>query len=195
MPIRNDRDHWGGVSIALHWLTFALILGLAPVGYLMQELPNGPFKVQVFMLHKSFGLTVLGISLLRLLWRLFAGAPEPVPGMPRWQELVAKATHGLLYALVLAIPMSGWLFNSAAGFPLRWFGLFGLPKLSGYDPALKEFAAETHETLFLILAGVVLLHAAAAIKHHYQDRDRTLMRMWPWIGEPGAAKSGDLAKP
>src|SRR5690242_3643034 len=79
MPIRNLTDRWGSVSIGLHWLTLILIVGLAPVGYLMQDLPNGPFKIQVFALHKSFGLTVLALTGLRLLWRLFAGAPVPVP--------------------------------------------------------------------------------------------------------------------
>jgi len=184
MPIRNRADRWGAVSIGLHWLTFVLILGLAPVGYLMQELPNSPFKVKVFMLHKSFGLTVLALTGLRLLWRLFAGAPTPVPNTPRWQDAIAKLTHGLMYALLLLIPLSGWWFNSAAGFPLKWFGLFSLPKLGAYDPNVKELAAQRHGDLFLILAVVVVLHAAAALWHHYRQRDRTLQRMLPSMPDP-----------
>ena len=85
MRIRNDTDHWGAVSIGLHWLTVVLVLGLAVVGLIMTELPTGTFKVQVYALHKSFGLTVLGLAILRLLWRLVAGAPKPVPDTPRWQ--------------------------------------------------------------------------------------------------------------
>jgi cytochrome b561 len=184
MPIRNLTDRWGAVSIGLHWLTVVLILGLAPVGYLMQELPNSPFKIKVFMLHKSFGLTVLALTGLRLVWRLYAGAPVPVPNTPKWQDLIAKITHGLMYVLLVLIPLSGWWFNSAAGFPLKWFGLFSLPKLGPYDPGTKELAVEWHESLFLTLAAVVLLHAGAALWHHYRQHDVTLKRMLPSMPDP-----------
>jgi cytochrome b561 len=179
MPIRNEAQRWGWVSLGIHWLTVVVVLCLCVVGLLMDELSNSPFKVQVYALHKSFGLTVLGLTALRLLWRLAAGAPQPVPGTPRWQVLVAGVTHGALYVLLLAMPLSGWLFNSASGFPLKWFGQFALPKLSGYDPAVKAFAHDLHETLFLVLAAIVTAHALAALKHHYLDRDRTLVRMLP----------------
>ena len=105
--------------------------------------------------------------------------------MPRWQTWAANGTHGFLYALLLAMPLSGWLYNSAAGFPLKWFGLFSLPRLSNFNPATKHFALETHQTLFYVLAGLLVVHAAAALKHHYLDRDATLKRMLPWMGEPG----------
>ena len=184
MPILNTTERWGFVSIGLHWLTLLLILGLATVGLLMDELPTSPLKIQVYALHKSFGLTVLALTLLRLLWRLVAGAPQPVPGMPRWQQWAASGTHGLLYALLLAMPLSGWLYNSAAGFPLKWFGLVSLPKLTGFNTEVKHYAGETHETLFYVLAGLLLLHAAAALKHHYIDRDSTLKRMLPLVSDP-----------
>ena len=179
MAMRNSGERWGWISLGLHWLTFLLVLGLAAVGLLMTELPTGPFKVQVYALHKSTGLTVLGLTALRLLWRLYAGAPAPVVGTPRWQDAIAKAAHGALYALLVAIPLSGWWFNSAAGFPLRWFGLFSLPRLSGYDPAAKHLAHELHESLFYVLAAIVFVHAAAALYHHYLRRDATLTRMLP----------------
>lgn len=183
MRIRDDVAQWGAISIGLHWLTVVLIVGLGAVGLVMTELPNSPLKISVYAWHKSFGLTVLGLTLLRLAWRFASGAPAPVP-MPAWQRWAAAGTHGLLYVLLLAIPLSGWLYNSAAGFPLKWFGLFSLPKLSGYDADLKHLAGEVHETLFYLLAAVVLVHAAAALKHHYLDRDETLRRMWPWLGKP-----------
>lgn len=187
MRMRNDAEYWGSISLLLHWLTFLFVLGLAVVGLVMTELPTSPFKVQVYALHKSFGLTVLGLTALRLLWRLYAGAPAPVAGTPRWQDAVAKLTHGAMYALLVAIPLSGWMFNSAAGFPLRWFGLFSLPRLSGYDPALKSLARETHETLFWVLATLVFVHAAAALYHHYRRHDRTLVRMLPTLRPPNDA--------
>jgi cytochrome b561 len=151
---------------------------------LMDELPNSPLKVQVYALHKSFGLTVLALTLLRLAWRLLAGAPAALPGIPAWQRWAAGGVHGLLYALLLAMPLSGWLYNSASGFPLKWFGLFSLPKLSGYSPEVKDFAHDAHETIFYVLAAVLALHAAAALKHHYLDRDATLSRMLPWLRAP-----------
>jgi cytochrome b561 len=187
MPIKNLADRWGGVSITLHWLTALMILGLVVVGFLMQELANSPSKIQVYSLHKSIGLTVLALTVARLLWRLFAGVPQPVPGTPRWQAWASAGTHGALYLVLLAMPVSGWLYNSASGFPLKWFGLFALPKLSGYDADVKAFALAAHETLFLVLAAIVTLHALAAFKHHYFDRDRTLVRMLPLIKPPAPA--------
>ena len=187
MPIKNLADRWGGVSITLHWLTALMILGLVVVGFAMQELANSPTKIQVYGLHKSIGLTVLALTVLRLLWRLFAGVPQPAPGTPRWQLWASNATHGALYVILLAMPLSGWLYNSASGFPLKWFGLFALPRLSGYDADVKAFALGAHSTLFLALAAIVALHAAAALKHHYFDRDRTLVRMLPLIKPPAPA--------
>ena len=179
MRLRNSPDAWGTVSIALHWLTLLLVLGMAVVGLVMTELPTSPPKIQVYALHKSFGLTVLGLTALRLVWRLFSGRPEPEPGSPRWQDRIAALTHGSLYGLLIAIPLSGWWFNSASGFGLRWFGLVALPKLGGYDPQLKLVAKQTHELLFYTLAALVLVHAGAALYHHYHRRDRTLSRMLP----------------
>ena len=187
MPIKNHADRWGVVSLSIHWLTVIMVLSLVVVGFLMQELPNSPAKIQVYALHKSFGLTVLALTVLRLLWRLFAGVPQPAPGTPRWQQWASSATHGALYVILLAMPLSGWLYNSASGFPLKWFGLFALPRLSGYDADVKAFALGAHSTLFLALAAIVALHAAAALKHHYFDRDRTLVRMLPLIKPPAPA--------
>lgn len=185
LPIRNTADRWGMVTITLHWLTVIAVVGLCVVGLLMQELPSGRFKLDVFALHKSFGLTVLALTVLRLLWRLVAGTPTPEP-MPRLQVFAANASHALLYGLLLAMPLSGWLYNSASGFPLRWFGQFALPKLAGRDRDVAEFAVETHETLFLVLIALVTVHAGAALLHHYFFRDRTLQRMLPMVGPPPA---------
>lgn len=193
MPIRNDADRWGWASIGIHWLTVAMVLGLVVVGFLMQELPNSATKSELYSLHKTFGLTVLGLTVLRLLWRLFAGAPAPVPGTPRWQSAIASAAHGALYLILLAMPLSGWLFHSASGFPprnLSWFGLFKLPSLSDRDPALRDFALAAHEWLFIALAVIVTAHALAALKHHYLDRDRTLARMLP-LAKPAPKPQDD----
>ncbi|GAA4860644.1 cytochrome b [Luteimonas vadosa] len=179
MQLKNTRERWGIVSQALHWLIVLLILGQGTVGLWMEDLRNGPDKLQVYALHKSFGLTILALAVLRLLWRWYAGRPEPVPGIPRWQVSIARLSHWLLYALLLAIPLSGWLLNSAAGFPLQWFGLFDLPAIAAQDNALHELAEEIHEFLFWTLVSVAALHAAAAFHHHLFRRDATLVRMLP----------------
>ena len=174
--IGNSPEAWGRISIGLHWLTAVLVIGLSLVGLLMTELPNSPFKLQVYALHKSFGLTVLALTLLRLVWHWLSKRPKPLPA-PAWQQRSARGVHWALYALLLAMPLSGWLYNSASGFPLRWFGL-PLPRLfTGFNPTLKELAHTLHETGFYLLALLLLAHAGAALFHHYVKKDQTLKRM------------------
>jgi cytochrome b561 len=177
--LRNTDTRWGGVAQAFHWLVAALIVAQGAIGLTMVELGMTPTKVRVFALHKSIGLTVLALVLLRLAWRLAQRAPREVP-MPRWQLAAARMSHFLLYVLILALPFSGWLFNSAANFPLEWFGLVHVPSLTrGLDPVLKAFALRTHVVLFWVLVAVVAIHAAAALWHHFRQRDDVLLRMLP----------------
>ena len=186
MPTSAPRTDWSATSKLLHWLVAALILVMAWLGLTMGDLPNGPDKIATYALHKSIGLTVLGLALLRLLARWIAGAPAPVPGTPRWQARIADVTHVALYALLLALPLTGWLLNSAAGFPLQWFGLFNLPPLAARDEALHALSVEAHEVLFWALAVLVVMHAAAALYHHLFLGDATLARMLPrgWLRTP-----------
>lgn len=177
MPLRDEPQRWGSVSIALHWLSFVLVLGMALLGLLMVDLPNSPAKLQWYALHKSIGLTVLTLTALRMAWRALGTLPQPVPFTPDWQHRIARATHVALYALLVAVPLSGWWFNSAAGFPLRWFGMFSLPRLTGFDKDIKALARDSHEFLFYALAALVLVHAVAALWHHYRLKDQTLIRM------------------
>ena len=186
MPLKNTANEWGSISKALHWLVVALILAMAWIGLTMGDLPNGPDKIATYALHKSIGITILVLVLLRLGWRLYAGAPAPVPGTPSWQDKIASLTHWALYALLLAMPISGWVVNSSSGFPLQWFGLVNLPAIVGRDQELHELAENMHETLFWILITLVVLHAAAAFYHHLFQRDATLARMLPrgWLRTP-----------
>ncbi len=187
MSLKNSAERWGPVSQAFHWLIVLLILCLAIVGLTMDELPKTPKYFWVYTLHKSTGITVLVLVLLRLGWRLYAGTPAPVPGTPRWQERIASLTHWLLYALILAMPLSGWLYDSASGLrPFNYFGLFPMPKLVAPDEALSELAHDAHETLFWVLVLLVAVHAAAAFYHHLFQRDATLARMLPrgWLSTP-----------
>ncbi len=183
MTLKNTPDRWGSVSQLLHWVMLALILTMAYLGLTMGDLPNGPDKIQTYALHKSIGLTILALVVLRLLWRLYAGTPHAVPGTPEWQERIASLTHWAIYGLLFAIPISGWVVNSSAGFPLQWFHLFNLPAIVGKDPDLRELAGEAHEIMFWALVLLVAAHAGAAFFHHIFRRDATLARMLPrgWL--------------
>ena len=179
MPLRNTDTRWGAVAKTFHWLIAILILVQGAIGLTMVDLGMTPAKVKVFALHKSIGLTILALALLRLAWRLGQRVPRDPP-MPRWQRLAARASHFLLYVLILALPLSGWLFNSAANFPLEWFGVVHVPSLTrGLDPALKAWALRAHVVLFWTLIGVVVVHVAAALWHHFVQRDEVLTRMLP----------------
>lgn len=183
MNWKNTADRWGAVSQLLHWLIVLLILGIGTVGLLMTDMPRGPDKIQVYMLHKSFGLTLLALAVLRVVWRLYAGAPQPVPGTPPRQARMAALIHLALYLLLFLVPLSGWLMNSAAGAPLQWFGLFNVPALVGENHDLHERAEEMHELLFWVLIAIAVVHAAAAVYHHVFRHDATLARMLPrgWV--------------
>ena len=179
MRLKNPPDRWGGISQLLHWVTVVLIVVMAWIGLRMGDMPNGPDKIATYALHKSIGITILALVAIRIAWRLHAGAPDPIPGSPRWQERIASLTHLALYGLLLAMPLSGWVLNSASGFPLQWFGLFNLPAITGKDHELHELAEDIHEWLFWAMATLVVVHAAAAFYHHLFQRDATLLRMLP----------------
>ena len=123
MTLKSTPTQWSSALKALHWLIALLIVVLATVGWTMKGLPASPSKVQVYALHKSTGITVLALVMVRIAVRLWAGRPDDLP-MPRWQRVAADLVHAMLYVVIVAMPLSGWLFNSAANFPLRWYGLF-----------------------------------------------------------------------
>ena len=179
MTLENTADRWGAVSQSLHWIVVLLIAVIAGLGLYMVDLPNNPQKIRLYALHKSLGLTLLALVVLRLAWRTYAGAPSPVAGTPRWQERIATLTHVALYVLLLAQPLTGWLFNYASGFPLQWFGLFNLPRNPVADSDLRDLAKSLHEAGFWLLLVLVVAHVGAAFYHHLFLRDATLMRMLP----------------
>lgn len=179
MTLRNDDRQWGAVAKFFHWTIALGILGNGVWGLVMTGMSPSMAKINVFALHKSIGLTVLALVLLRLAWRLGNRAPRDEP-MPRWQRWAAHATHGLLYVLIVAIPLSGWWFNSLRGFPLQWFKLFNLPALAAQNADMAHVARTVHLSLFWLLVVVLVGHAGAAIKHHVFDRDNVLRRMLPF---------------
>ena len=178
MPLRSTEAGWGALLRAFHWTIALLIVAQAVIGLTMVQLGLTPTKVKVFALHKSIGLTILALVLLRIAWRLSERRPLDPVGTPRWQHLAARATHLGLYLLILAIPLSGWWFNSASNAPLVWFGLFDVPSLTGgYDPVWKPRALLLHQALFWLLVVLLALHVGAALWHHFRQRDDVLKRM------------------
>lgn len=164
-------------AIVLHWTIAVLIVGMLGVGTWMTDLKVSPTKISLYTWHKWMGLTVLLLVLIRLGWRLRHSAPALPAGLPNWQLLAAKMSHIALYVLMLAMPITGWLQNSAAGFPLTWFGLFKVPALIARDKASFAFWQQTHEVLAMVLMVLIAVHLLAAIKHALA-RDGVFSRIW-----------------
>ena len=174
---------YSGPAMLLHWMIVVLIFGLFPLGLYMSGLALSPRKIELYAWHKWFGLTVLLLVVLRVLWRI-GHRPPPLPAsVPRWQALVADALHKLLYLLILAIPLSGWALSSAAGVQVVWWGVLPLPNLLAPDHALARQLAEVHEWLNFTMAALVLAHVGAALKHQFVDRDGVLLRMLPRLSK------------
>jgi len=176
------RARYSGVAIALHWAIAVLIFAGFPLGLYMHDLPLSPAKLRLFSYHKWIGITVLGLGLARLLWRLGHRPPPEVP-MPAWQARAASCAHVLLYVLMFAVPLSGWLMSSALGFKVVWLGVLPLPDLVGKEKALGDTLKIVHEILSKALMAVVLLHFLAALEHQFKRRDGLIDRMLPSFGK------------
>lgn len=178
----HNQARYTRTAIALHWVMALLLLGMLGVGTWMTELRPSPIKIQVYNWHKWIGLSLLGLLALRLAWRATHRAPALPAGLPGWQRVAAGLSHAVMYLLMLAMPVTGWLQNSAAGFPLSWFGLFRVPALIPRDREAFAFWQAVHAWLAWALLLLILLHVIAALKHHFLDRDEVLRRMLPWGG-------------
>lgn len=188
MQLRNSLTRYGAVARTLHWIVAALIVTLLIVGWTMGDIEDSDTKFQVYVLHKSTGLLVLALVICRLAWRLFDGPPPPPPGVPKLLHLAAQFGHWSLYAAMLAMPLSGWVLNSAANRPLLWYNIpgFAVPNIVGPDKALREQAGEVHEIIAYIIVALVAGHILAALYHHFIRKDATLARMVPFVKEPKA---------
>lgn len=175
----RSTARYGATAIALHWLLALAIMGALGLGWYMSGLPFSPGRLKLYNWHKWAGVSILLLSALRLLWRLSHRPPADL-AMPQWQLRAAHMTHGLLYLLFFAVPLAGWAYSSAAGFPIVWFGLLPLPDFVPVDKALADALKLSHKLLAYGLAALVLAHLAAALKHHFIDRDGLLQRMSPF---------------
>lgn len=169
------------VSVLLHWVLGLALIGLFAVGLYMTDLPFSPQRLKLYNWHKWAGVTLLALSVFRLVWRL-THRPPPLPraietAMPRWQRLAHHATHHGLYLLFFAVPLLGWAYSSAAGFPVVLFGVLPLPDFVPVSEELAGLIKPLHKLSAFTMMALVLLHVAGALKHQFVDRDGLLSRM------------------
>lgn len=174
----QSPDRYSLTAIALHWLLALAIVATFAAGLYMTSLAFSPARLKLFNWHKWAGVSILALSAVRLLWRLWHRPPADLP-MPAWQARAAHLAHGLLYGLFFAVPLAGWAYSSAAGFPVVVFGVLPLPDWVPVNRELAGALKPLHHGLAYALAAVVTLHVAAALKHHFIDRNGLLARMRP----------------
>ena len=179
MAIRNSLRRWGSIAQLLHWVIVALIIVQVTLALIADNV-TGYKKIAPLAYHKSVGITILGLATLRLIWRWTNPTPALPDGLKPYERALAHFTHAALYLLLFAQPLSGWMMSSARGFPVSWFKLIQLPDLVPRSKPLYEALLQTHDLLALALGAVVLLHVAAALKHHYVLKDDVLRRMLPF---------------
>jgi cytochrome b561 len=181
MAIRNSITRWGSVAQLLHWLIVVLIAVQVTLALIADDLPLGMKKLAMLARHKSVGITILALAVIRLIWRWANPTTPPLPGtLKPYERVLANFTHAALYFLLFAMPLSGWAMSSARGFPVSWFGWVQLPDFVPKNKALYDAMLETHEVLAIALGAVVFLHIAAAVKHHFVLKDNVLRRMLPF---------------
>jgi cytochrome b561 len=175
-------DQYTRTAITLHWAVALLIFTAFPLGLYMHDLPLSPVKLRLYSWHKWIGVTIFLLAVLRVMWRTTHHPPALIEAMPRWEKLAAQTVHYLLYALIFAIPLSGWLMSSAKGVQTVWFGVLPLPNLVAKNKELGDLLMEVHESLNFTMLFLLLAHVGGALKHYFIERDNTLARMIPFLG-------------
>lgn len=180
MRWRNTVETYGAIAKTVHWLIALAIITMLIMGFVMDAMPLSPQKLQVYGLHKATGIVILGLVVLRLLWRFTNPTPKLPADMPWIERMAAHAGHAGLYLLMIGMPLSGWLMSSAAGFPVSVYGLFQMPDLVVTNQELRKQMGDVHGTLAWVIIGLVSVHVLAALFHHFYHKDTVLRRMLPW---------------
>jgi cytochrome b561 len=179
----KSKRRYTTVAIALHWVLGAAIVLMFAVGVYMSDLPFSPLRLKLYNWHKWAGVTFLALTVVRLMWRLSHRPPALpqaiVAAMPSWQTRAYHATHHVFYGLFFIVPLLGWAYSSAAGFPIVWFGQISLPDFLPVNKEWAELIKPLHKLSALTLVGLAALHIGAALKHQWIDRDGLLLRMLP----------------
>jgi cytochrome b561 len=191
MQLTNTDSRYGGVTQTLHWVIVLLIIAQYFLAHLAHEAEHARAahpaaaleQLALLARHKSVGLTIFALAVVRLIWR-FVSPPPPLPAtMPRWQVVGARLTHYGFYVVLFAMPISGLVMSAAANYPVSYFGLFTLPNLVAPDDGLKDLMNDVHHTLFDVLLVLAAVHVAAALKHEFFDHDGVLRRMLPGVSK------------
>jgi cytochrome b561 len=194
MPSSERSVRYTTTAIVLHWLIAVAVVGLIGWGWWMQTIPKNPVgpRVDAYNLHKSVGMTVLLLMLVRIAWRI-RHRPPPFAPMPRWQARLARTVHFLFYACLIIQPLSGYLGSAFSGYPIRFFGV-ALPAWAPRSDALKEALSVVHLVNSWVLVTALALHVAGSVKHALVERDGSFRRMWPGTPRAAAATSPGAAR-
>lgn len=179
MKISNTDERYGVIAQILHWFVVLLVFIQYIIGSIAADLPLGMQRLVLLARHKSVGITIFIIIILRIIWRLINKIPSLPANMPSYQRRLSCITHWSLYLILLCMPIAGWINSSASNITVSWFGIFTLPDLVGPDKHIATIAKETHHILGWILFAVIGLHIFAALYHHFILKDNVLMRMLP----------------
>lgn len=183
--LRNTERGWGSVAKSFHWLLAVLIVGQLVLGWIAEDMRFSPGKLELFVWHKSIGLTILLLVFLRIAWRLRNPPPDPLTDPGLWETRLATLGHRLLYLLIVAVPLTGWWISETSRIPFRLYWQVPVPDLLPADKAWSELAANIHGALTTLLVVVLVIHVLAALRHHFLLRDATLSRMLPDLRRSG----------
>lgn len=178
----NTDTSWGAPAKLLHWVVALLVLAQVGSGWAAVTWPLSPTKLDLYVWHKSMGMLILALMALRIAWRLANVAPALPVSMKPVERIAAHGSHLLLYLLLILMPVTGWIINSAANIPFRIFWLIPLTSIAGPDKALADAVARAHFALFVALSLVLVVHIGAALRHHFVKRNDVLVRMLPGRG-------------
>ena len=184
MSLKNTATSYGAIAKFFHWTVALAVIALLIVGFIMGTIQDKALKLQVYNLHKLIGLTVLLLMLLRLVWRFMNVQPGYPAAVPRWERKAARGVNDLLYLALILMPLSGWIMSTAVGHPPQlgsW--LIAVPGIE-INKTMANFFNTLHSILAWIIPGIIIIHLAAAIKHHWFDKNEVLIRMLPWVKNP-----------
>ena len=181
MPLINTDSHYGAITKLFHWAIALLIIIMLILGHVMVNISDKPLRSELFGIHKSLGLLILGVMVLRLCWFLGNRTPALPNNLPRWQQIAMRSNHWLLYIVIILVPIIGVLMSTTAGHPPSFFGLFKLAIPIAKNKAVAGVFSDIHIALSWIIVALLSLHILAALKHHFINRDFVLKRMLPFV--------------